>query len=382
MNHILLVDDEPLVRLTIRSLEDWHKHNIDFTYEAANGQDALYLIANKTDIDAIVLDVEMPLMNGLELAEYLYTQGKKIPILFLSAFNNFDFARRAFKAGAVDYILKSELDEGRLLKALQQLFKKAFKNGSHTPKTEEHAPQKNILIKLLQQNPLDQSTIDTLQGSFEFPAILLLLYPIDISAIKERYTNDLLSFERIVIDLLKQAFYKIPYTEIVSISFERYLVVLPSEQYDTAVIDTFLRSAQHYLDTEFAVLESAPFYDVQSIHQVYSELEGRVSNKSRLVLRARRYIRQHYSNPDLNLNKIASFVGISKNHLSYEYARETGETIFQYLSKVRIEVAKHLLSTSSLKIYEIAEQVGFKNVETFCRVFKKITGKNPRNFCQ
>jgi len=66
--------------------------------------------------------------------------------------------------------------------------------------------------------------------------------------------------------------------------------------------------------------------------------------------------------------------------MSWEFARETGETLTEYISRVRIEEAKKLFSTTRLKVYEVAERVGFQNVEHFSRVFKKLAGASPTSW--
>jgi AraC-like DNA-binding protein len=98
----------------------------------------------------------------------------------------------------------------------------------------------------------------------------------------------------------------------------------------------------------------------------YAAAEGRFSVTSRLVVRSRRYIRERYADPRLDLAAIAAYAEVSKNHLSWEFARETGENISTYIARVRVEAAKSLLATTALKTYEIAEKVGYVNVETFC----------------
>jgi two-component system response regulator YesN len=68
---------------------------------------------------------------------------------------------------------------------------------------------------------------------------------------------------------------------------------------------------------------------------------------------------------------------VSKNYLSSEFARETGETISGFITRIRIREAEKLLRETNLKVYEIAEKAGYLNVETFNRAFKRVTGKNP-----
>ncbi|HOJ98907.1 MAG TPA: response regulator [Termitinemataceae bacterium] len=384
MKRLLIVDDEPLIRLFIRNLEDWQSNGMKFAYEASNGQEALEILETHNDIDAIIADVDMPVMDGLALAETLYNRGSKIPILFLSAFDTFDFARRAFKAGAFDYILKSEMDEGRLKSVLNQLFSNTSSEPTGITETNRGQQERQELFRSLvsgiitvfdEKSPLEKVGLS-------LPVTLFVIRPIDIQLIKDRYKDDVGAFERIVLDLTRQALAKVTQGEVFSLSFERYLVLSSITEKKDQFIEYFTRSAYQYLDMEFEIQQSDPLENWYSLREAYLKIEERMSSFSKLVVRARRYIREHYRNPSLNLQEIAQYVGVSKNHLSWEYGRETGESLSSYIAKIRIEAAKQLLATTDLKIYEIAEQTGFENVETFCRVFKRITGTNPRKFGQ
>lgn len=385
MKHLLLVDDEPLIRLSIRNLEDWQAHDIEFSYEASNGREALEIMARHNDIDAVIADVDMPLMDGLDMAEALRSQGYKTPVLFLSSFDTFDFARRAFKAGAVDYILKSEMDEGRLLSILNRLFTATAEYPHHEAADSRLSRQdKRDLLRSLITTGVSGTMYPSIWNSLGLtpPFVLWVIRPIDIQIVKERYKDDVESFERIVEDMVRQSLAKITHGEVFSLSFERYLVLSSGIDKKDLFIEDFSRSAYHYLDMEFEILQSDPVDDWSSLREAYLKTEERMTFFSRLVVRARRYVRQHFKESSLNLLEIAQFVGVSKNHLSWEYARETGEPLSTYISKVRVEAAKQLLATTDLKIYEVADQTGFENVETFCRVFKRTTGTNPRKFCQ
>ncbi len=114
MLDILVVDDEPLVLLTIRSLCDWSRHGVRIAHECGNGKLALEYIRAHPSTDIVLTDVDMPVMDGLALADAIAAEGLGPSVVFLSSYNNFEYARRAFKSGACDYILKTELDEGRI----------------------------------------------------------------------------------------------------------------------------------------------------------------------------------------------------------------------------------------------------------------------------
>lgn len=63
MYKVLIVDDEPIVSVTIKSLVKWNEHNIVMAYEASNGKQALNLLEKNTDIDIVMTDISMPVMD-------------------------------------------------------------------------------------------------------------------------------------------------------------------------------------------------------------------------------------------------------------------------------------------------------------------------------
>jgi len=105
MYTLLLVDDEPLVRRGITTLVDLHALNIGQVYEADNGQDALALFEAHSP-DLILLDINMPRMNGLELAQAIRSLNPEVPIAIITGYDYFDYAVKALKIGVEDYILK------------------------------------------------------------------------------------------------------------------------------------------------------------------------------------------------------------------------------------------------------------------------------------
>ena len=106
MNKILLVEDEQIVRLALKSLIEWEKYNIDINYEAANGKEAIKILEKHPDIDIILTDINMPIMDGIELIEYVHTLKINPEIVVLSAYDDYNLVRKAFKIGVNDYIIK------------------------------------------------------------------------------------------------------------------------------------------------------------------------------------------------------------------------------------------------------------------------------------
>jgi AraC-like DNA-binding protein len=102
--------------------------------------------------------------------------------------------------------------------------------------------------------------------------------------------------------------------------------------------------------------------------------------ESRIVVLAKRAIHEQFADPEFSLEAASARAGVSKNHLSFEFSRETGETFTEYVARVRIDEAKRLLATTQLLVYEVGARVGYPSVEHFSRVFKKLAGVSPVKF--
>lgn len=91
------------------------------------------------------------------------------------------------------------------------------------------------------------------------------------------------------------------------------------------------------------------------------------------------YIDHNYSN-NLKLENIAPFFGYNSAYLGKLFTKTMGQTFNTYIDHVRIEESKELLKRSSLKVYDIAEKVGYRNVDYFHKKFRKYTGQSPAEF--
>jgi AraC-like DNA-binding protein len=135
-----------------------------------------------------------------------------------------------------------------------------------------------------------------------------------------------------------------------------------------------------YLSVKVTFSLGAACATLAEAHQAYRAAKAARTVESRIVVLARRAVRERFADPAFSLEEASARAGISKNHLSFEFSRETGETFTQYLSRIRIEEAKRLLATTGLMVYEVGERVGYPNVEHFSRVFKKLVGVSPVRF--
>lgn len=99
-----------------------------------------------------------------------------------------------------------------------------------------------------------------------------------------------------------------------------------------------------------------------------------------MMVRAKRFILDNYSNPELTLGSVAGYVGLNEKYFSSRFTKEEGMTFTNYLTEVRIRKARELMDQTNLKIYEISQSVGYNSVEHFTRVFKKICKVSPGSY--
>ena len=116
--------------------------------------------------------------------------------------------------------------------------------------------------------------------------------------------------------------------------------------------------------------------------QLCFQLEERKKNYSNpIVLKVQRYITEHVEER-LTLNDVASSFGVSPNYLSQLFKKYAEVGFSEYISQQKIARAKELMANKNLKMYEIAEQLGFESAFYFSKVFKKVTGMTPRDYIQ
>ncbi len=248
MTKVLIVDDEKYVRMGIKSDTDWALIGCEVVGEASNGLEALE-VAEKTRPDLVVSDIRMPKMDGIELAEKLIEKFPGIKVIFLTAYNEFEYARQAVRIGVSDYLLKP------------------FSDGE-------------------------------LEGSIQR---LLHLHP------------------------------NAPAT---STELEEQLIPLKKKE--------------------------------------------EVSN--RYVQSAIEYIEDHYPDSDFSLGALAESMSVSEGHISRLFKSETDISINNYLTKYRIKMAMDYLKDVQVKVYEVAEKVGYQDIAYFSNTFKKLVGKTPSDY--
>jgi two-component system response regulator YesN len=99
----------------------------------------------------------------------------------------------------------------------------------------------------------------------------------------------------------------------------------------------------------------------------------------RIIEMAKQWIRQHL-NSEISLNALAAALHINPFYLSRLFKQTTDETYLEFTTRIRFDRARELLVNSTLKMHEIAEQIGFKDANYFSIAFKKHQGVSPTDY--
>ena len=118
MIRMILADDEPVITRGIRKLLDWERLGIEIIGEYEDGKRALEAIVSKKP-EIALLDISMPGMTGVEILKECRAMGSRISIIFVSGFQDFEYAKAALEYGATAYLLKPVIRE-ELLAAVEK----------------------------------------------------------------------------------------------------------------------------------------------------------------------------------------------------------------------------------------------------------------------
>lgn len=397
MHSVLVVDDEPFVRLTLASLVPWADFGYEFAAEASNGAEALEVLRARPEIDIVLLDISMPVMDGLETLRRVASLPRaRIPAtVVLSAHDEYPLVRQAFTLGAVDYLLKGELDAGTMRAALDKaasgLAASRERDAAILQRRHLEVLKAQVVRDLLttQAPPEIEEIVEGLRLEIVAPLRVCCFWVEDLAQVtaKQR-TAGLERFSDRVLRTLRQTLPRWGRGEIVALSPGHHAALFSTHANADVPLEAAAREfcadaatqLARYLNVRIATAVGTPCGRIADAAQSFQSARSVRPLESRIVVIAKRAIHERFADSSFSLEEASERAGVSKNHLSSEFSRETGETFTDYLGRVRIEEAKRLLATTSLLVSQVGERVGYPNVEHFSRVFKKSAGVSPGRF--
>ncbi|MBO4458827.1 MAG: response regulator [Butyrivibrio sp.] len=421
MYKILIVDDEPLVQIGLKTmLTKEHADAVEIIGTASNGKEAWDIVEfSKPDI--VIADIRMPVMTGLELLEKTHDKYGNIPaFIMLTAYEEFEMARKAIHGEAVDYLVKLELNSETLSGALNKAFQRL--DEASGPETSEVSSsgasledlRQKFIIKLF--NRLFSNEEDLYAEARALEMELNYNRYIVVSAeitngcgIDVSSGSDTLGIYSSSIAMAKEIISKHAPCSVVSIDLKHFAVVFYFTE-DTPIAETMdiiteaLENAKVMITSYFKTVISfgigsavsspmdisvsygeaktaqAQTDDTTPI-RLFSHIVGsnRRSGKDKLIGTIQEYIDSNLGGK-LQLNEVAEVFGLSPAYLSVLFKKTTETGFSEYVYTKKISKAKEMLLSGDMKIYEVADSLGFESAYYFSKVFKKVDGHSPRDY--
>ena len=386
MYNILIVDDEPIVKIALRSILPWEEYGFFICGTAGNGLEALSLI-EKQHPDVIITDLKMPGMDGLELIRTLKEKNYPGEILVLSNYEDFDSVRSALLLGAADYLLKIKIQADTLLACLNKTTEKLQKKaGEKSPVPEETISENRnrLLLSFFQGDSSLASFIqenrETKLGFMEKSCAICYV------TFEKFLSNDAFSISAnllrdMILDAVQGALQ--PYILVLN----DYSALVVFSQRELTVSQIKVEQLVKKLYNRFTMYQSfAPdmpyqenlknYEEARKIYQSFHQNEGHYKND---VAKTIAYIEENYMHR-LTLASISANVNLSSSYLCRVFKSEVGISITSYLNNLRIRKAATLIKEQTLSLTEISAMVGIDDQLYFSRLFKKCMGISPSEY--
>lgn len=339
---VILVDDDALALEGITHMLHWDRFGGELVGCATNGQEAVALL-HEHHPDVVISDIRMPVMDGLELAKYIFDNRFHARMILLSGHSEFEYAQRALHYQVTDYILKpitrSKLNhfEERLIALQKEL------NADSPPWCVVDETLRARVGELLRR------------GDMASMAQLLISQDVSSSLSDKK--------------------------DMLGIQLLNYLFIYQEELgKDRASLDALRQKAM----TEYWKLTTqqerlsflaAQYYDLME----YAEsCKGEYT--SPIVSYCLQAIQKNYSNPNFNISNLADSLHLSLSYLSTVFKNATGQNLSHALSSKRLSKAQEHLKDRSIPIKTVCDSCGYDDPRYFAKIFKKHTGMTPSEF--
>lgn len=339
-------------------------------------------------IDVLVCDIDMPLINGIDLAKTLKERIPDLQILFLTGMDTFDYIYKATKIRDSKYILKIE-EESTIINTIQELINvHAQIDKQHTEQKQLVETNDNLLNEkyhaILYSSLFDNDLINEIDVSqFHFHLIISnkqlnedLFNKIKTIIINRNISEDKLIFQidDFVFGLLSSNIIaKSLFDEISQIAKKQYDVIL------NIVINEEKNQINKYKQIYNQMCEiTSVTSSTKGYYYLYSN-NNEVDDGIKLIETIRNYVYEHTSE-DISLRKISEVIHYNESYLSRLFKQLTGKNYKDLVTEIKINKSINLLTKTDMMAKDIAKAVGFESTSHFQYFFKKNKGVTPLEF--
>lgn len=326
MYKVIIADDEVIERTVLgKKLKKNFGDSISLR-QARNGREVVSLYKEEP-ADILILDIEMPGVTGLEAAEQIRAMGAACGIIFLTAFDEFSYAKRAISVRALDYLLKP-CDDRELIAAVEE--------GMRGADERRRGAAEAAARKAMQA--------ETAAGAGEG------LPGREIAGGKGFVNRQAMVNGQIVAGQDAAA------------------------ATQSAAMNREISGRRMTPDISAAGLPAAG--SAQSKENENGAAAGAACGVGGQQERIRQIIRRDYMN-ELSVSDIADELGYSEAYFCKLFKQYFGQSFISFLTDYRIREAKRLLTGTNISVKEAGQAVGYADANYFAKVFKRVTGQSP-----
>lgn len=393
MYKVLVADDEELECEALNYFIEKSGLEIEQVIQCNNGDEAIkQILLNHPDI--IILDINMPRLNGLEVLEQIKKIGYVNRVVFFTAYDYFEYAIQALRLGAMDFLVKPVSEE----KVISVITRAIDELDEEVAEKYGHALMKEALERMGTKILKDLVTGDIQEEDLYYLETMGIGYEATGNTFCTFFVNEIpqKTQREIEKNLRKELGYlNMPVILSWKNSMMTSVVFLgeaTKNQTDRVSMDKVLNSVLQRFGTAFLLEPGTVFEDLSQIEQSFAKARERlgdmivekgeippVRDLPKDVERICQFINESYSQK-LTLEEIAATVGYSKYYVNRLFKQYKGTTVMDYLIQVRIEQAKKLLRTCNYSVKQISMMVGYSEPNYFTLTFKKLEGLSPLKY--
>ncbi|MFC4600361.1 response regulator [Cohnella hongkongensis] len=395
MWHMLVVEDEPIVRIGLRHLVDWESYGVVWKAEASNGEEALRLIEEQ-DIHIVMTDIRMPVMDGIELTKRIKERYGSIQVIVISSYDDFPYVQEALRLGVTDYLHKPTMAQEEIVAMLEKVLDNLDRTRTPAPEAAGSTEkEKNEFLKALLTGAAeeDEDRLVRQYGEMGLPELSegVRLVGIRLSAAsagkedKRHGDSSRYAAAKYFIEKYVSHDWGGPVAED---GPNELLWLAPAQARDeprawAEYLAELKKNLAKLLNVSLAFSGGGLAHDISQLRAAYAELlrefgeaEGPVGQAVRMTME---YVDRHFCE-DVSLAACAEVAHVSAAHLSRIFLKETGIHFSDYVIRKKMELAKELLRQTNLRVYEVAERVGYTHSHYFSKLFKEYVGVSPLDY--
>ncbi|SDW77389.1 response regulator [Paenibacillus sp. CF384] len=279
---IIIADDEPLVRIGIKSSFNWAAAGMEIVGEAADGEEALQLI-EELQPDIVILDIKMPKKDGIEVLTALRDRGMRTKVIILSSFDDFVHVKQAMQLGALDYFHKPSMNVQEIMSLLQNIQAEARENRMSGAEAVEIKPGKAAILRELLAGSSERAEETKLKESNLYTVLFTVKR---FGQILKRYTQGNAAYlPATIFNIVSELLAKEQETECMQLEYNAFLVVLShGDSNSTQASFTHVNEIVYMIHNAMKrFLNIEPIFGISNAFHAYAELPQAVDQARRAL---------------------------------------------------------------------------------------------------